>query len=71
MQISEEAMKTLMLRSLDGDAQAYRELLGMVSAQLRAYFARRLEEDGEGKQHAITMQVTEHGGNVGECQCAI
>lgn len=47
MQISEEAMKTLMLRSLDGDAQAYRELLGMVSAQLRAYFARRLEEDGE------------------------
>ncbi len=47
MQISEEAMKTLMLRSLDGDARAYRELLGMVSAQLRAYFARRLEEDGE------------------------
>ena len=34
-----------MLRSLDGDAAAYRELLGELYARLQTYFGRRLRPD--------------------------
>lgn len=33
----------LMLRGLDGDAQAYRSFLQATSAHLRAFFRRRLQ----------------------------
>src|SRR5579863_8848933 len=44
-QDSEPRLKSLMLRGLDGDASAYRELLGEVGDLLRAYFDRRLQGD--------------------------
>jgi RNA polymerase sigma-70 factor (ECF subfamily) len=39
---AEARLKALMLRGLDGDAMAYRDLLAEVSRLLRAYYARRL-----------------------------
>jgi RNA polymerase sigma-70 factor (ECF subfamily) len=42
---SEPELHALMLRSLDGDATAYRELLGEMHARLQAYFSRRLRSD--------------------------
>ena len=47
MQLREDALKALMLRSLDGDAGAYRQLLGALSEQLRRYFALRLDGEPE------------------------
>lgn len=44
MDDSEVALKGLMLRGLDGDAQAYRRLLALLSERLRLYFTRRLGE---------------------------
>lgn len=38
----EERLRLLMIRSLDGDSQAYRQLLGELSRYLRGYFARRI-----------------------------
>jgi RNA polymerase sigma-70 factor, ECF subfamily len=38
----EARLKSLMLSGLDGDAKAHRELLGLLSERLRAYFARRM-----------------------------
>jgi RNA polymerase sigma-70 factor (ECF subfamily) len=40
----EARLKGLMLRGLDGDAQAHRELLRLLSERLRAYFARRMSQ---------------------------
>lgn len=41
-QETEERLRPLMLRSLDGDSGAHRELLDVLSRFLRGYFARRL-----------------------------
>lgn len=38
----EARLRLLMVRSLDGDSQAYRQLLGELSRYLRGYFARRI-----------------------------
>lgn len=38
----EERLRLLMIRSLDGDSRAYRQLLGEFSRYLRGYFARRI-----------------------------
>lgn len=38
----EARLRLLMARSLDGDSQAYRQLLGELSRYLRGYFARRI-----------------------------
>ena len=43
----EARLKALMLRGLDGDAAAYRELLSQLSRMLRGYFARRLHVEAE------------------------
>lgn len=40
----EARLKGLMLRGLDGDAQAHRELLRLLSERLRAYFDRRMSQ---------------------------
>jgi RNA polymerase sigma-70 factor (ECF subfamily) len=37
----EERLRLLMIRSLEGDSQAYRQLLAELSRYLRGYFARR------------------------------
>ncbi len=39
---SEARLKDLMLRGLDGDAGAHRQMLAALSTRLRAYFARRM-----------------------------
>jgi RNA polymerase sigma-70 factor (ECF subfamily) len=38
----EERCRLLMIRSLEGDSHAYRQLLGELSRYLRGYFARRI-----------------------------
>lgn len=38
----EQRFRLLMIRGLDGDCRAYRELLGELSRYLRGYFARRI-----------------------------
>ncbi|MGA7540489.1 MAG: sigma-70 family RNA polymerase sigma factor [Steroidobacteraceae bacterium] len=38
----EERFRVLMIRGLDGDSRAYRELLGELSRYLRGYFKRRI-----------------------------
>ncbi len=43
--LTEPDLKALMLRSLDGDASAYRRLLEDLRARLAAYFERRLWSD--------------------------
>lgn len=40
----EELFRRLMIRSLSGDSQAYRQLLGELSGYLRSYFAYRIDE---------------------------
>ena len=40
--LEEEQLKPLMLRSLRGDAAAYRQLLTMLVGELRSYFRRRV-----------------------------
>jgi RNA polymerase sigma-70 factor (ECF subfamily) len=40
----EGRLRLLMIRSLNGDSQAYRRLLGELSGYLRSYFARRISE---------------------------
>lgn len=42
----EDHLKALMLRGLDGDAQAWRGLLTEMSKHLRAFFSRRLYDGG-------------------------
>lgn len=45
----EGRFRLLMIRSLNGDSQAYRQLLGELSGYLRGYFARRIDgRDVEG-----------------------
>ncbi len=39
---AEQRFRLLMIRGLDGDCRAYRELLGELSRDLRGYFARRI-----------------------------
>ena len=39
---TEERFRALMIRGLDGDSDAHRELLDALSSRLRGYFARRL-----------------------------
>jgi RNA polymerase sigma-70 factor, ECF subfamily len=39
---TEERLRPLMIRSLEGDADAHRQLLGTLSGHLRGYFARRI-----------------------------
>jgi RNA polymerase sigma-70 factor (ECF subfamily) len=43
--LSEPELKVLMLRALDGDAAAYRRLLGSLQERLNVYFRRRLQTD--------------------------
>ena len=45
MSLTEPDLKVLMLRSLDGDAAAYRRLLEELKARLSTYFQRRLRSD--------------------------
>ena len=40
----ETRLKGLMLRGLDGDAQAHRQLLTLLSERLRVYFSRRMSD---------------------------
>ncbi|MGQ2966153.1 sigma-70 family RNA polymerase sigma factor [Methylophilus sp.] len=40
--MSEEELRALMLRALDGDAAAYQKVLQSISSLVRAYFRRRL-----------------------------
>ena len=47
MDTSEAELKALMLASLDGDANAYRALLGDLRLRLAAYFHRRLRRDAD------------------------
>lgn len=42
MTASEDRLKALMLRGLDGDASAHRELLSNLAGLLRAFYARRM-----------------------------
>ena len=42
----EDHLKGLMLRGLDGDAQAWRQLLTEMGKHLRAFFSRRLYDQG-------------------------
>ena len=46
MSLSEPELTALMLRSLDGDAAAYRRLLAALRDRLSVYFARRVPPDG-------------------------
>ena len=46
MQTSDDELRSLMIASLDGDARAYRALLGDLRLRLSAYFGRRLGKDG-------------------------
>jgi RNA polymerase sigma-70 factor (ECF subfamily) len=39
---TEERLRPLMIRSLEGDSGAHRQLLGMLGRYLRGYFARRI-----------------------------
>jgi RNA polymerase sigma-70 factor, ECF subfamily len=39
---TEQSLRPLMIRSLEGDSDAHRELLGMLGRYLRGYFARRI-----------------------------
>ena len=43
---AETRLRALMLAGLDGDAQAWRKLLQELSVYLRAYYRRRLPQDG-------------------------
>ena len=45
MSLTEPDLKVLMLRSLDGDASAYRRLLEDLKTRLSTYFERRLRSD--------------------------
>ena len=45
MSLSEPELKALMLRSLEGDAAAYRRFLSELRARLEAYFRRRMQGD--------------------------
>jgi RNA polymerase sigma-70 factor, ECF subfamily len=45
LSLSEPELKALMLRSLKGDADAYRRLLAALRDRLRVYFGRRLRDD--------------------------
>jgi RNA polymerase sigma-70 factor, ECF subfamily len=42
---TETRLRPLMIRSLEGDSGAHRQLLGLLGRYLRAYFARRLRAD--------------------------
>ena len=42
---TEERLRPLMIRSLEGDSLAHRQLLGLLARYLRGYFARRLRTD--------------------------
>jgi len=46
LSLTEPELKALMLRSLDGDAAAYRRLLAELRDRLALYFARRVPPDG-------------------------
>ena len=46
MSAIEAELKDLMVRGLDGDAAAHRRLLSLLSVRLRAFFRRRLGDDG-------------------------
>jgi RNA polymerase sigma-70 factor (ECF subfamily) len=50
----EERFRLLMIRSLEGDSHAYRQLLGELSGYLRGYFARR----SSGSEVADLVQET-------------
>lgn len=41
---AEERFRLLMIRSLNGDSEAYRQLLSELSAYLRGYFAHRIDD---------------------------
>lgn len=45
MQASEADLRALMIASLDGDAVAYRALLGTMQTRLRIFFGKRLSRD--------------------------
>jgi RNA polymerase sigma-70 factor, ECF subfamily len=52
LQARERELRDLITASLDGDARAYRTLLGRLTAHLRAYFRRRFAEIGHGSSEA-------------------
>lgn len=45
MTATEDRLKALMLRGLDGDAGAHRELLSILASLLRAFYGRRMGRD--------------------------
>jgi DNA-directed RNA polymerase specialized sigma24 family protein len=58
VRVDEETLKALMLRSLDGDAQAYRTLLAIVADQLRRYFMLRLGGGAEGVEDLVVETLS-------------
>jgi RNA polymerase sigma-70 factor, ECF subfamily len=52
LQARERELRDLITASLEGDARAYRTLLGRLTAHLRAYFRRRFAEIGHGTSEA-------------------
>ena len=53
MEDFEKHLKALMLRGLDGDAQAHRQCLTLLRDRLRAYFGRRLAQDPEDSEDLV------------------
>ncbi|MBY0320277.1 MAG: sigma-70 family RNA polymerase sigma factor [Reyranella sp.] len=52
MSTNEQELKALMVAGLDGDAAAYRTLLGRLSEHLRGYYRARLLRSGQGGSEA-------------------
>jgi RNA polymerase sigma-70 factor (ECF subfamily) len=55
---TEDRLKALMLRGLDGDAGAHRELLSMLASLLRAFYARRMAVHTRRASYSPTQPFT-------------
>lgn len=54
---TEDRLKELMLASLDGDAVAYRKMLGELSDHLKRYFRRRLHDSLSGQLDDLVQET--------------
>ncbi|CDI09240.1 UNVERIFIED_ORG: RNA polymerase sigma-70 factor (ECF subfamily) [Rhizobium sp. SORGH_AS260] len=55
--LSEDTLKTLMLRSLDGDEGAYRHLLHALRRLLTAYYGRRMDAASRGEVEDLVQET--------------
>ncbi|MBW9066710.1 sigma-70 family RNA polymerase sigma factor [Agrobacterium pusense] len=55
--LSEDTLKTLMLRSLDGDEGAYRHLLHALRRLLTAYYGRRMSAASRGEVEDLVQET--------------